>query len=192
MTSGMLDGFRVLGFDLETTGFNPRSDRIVQYALVGSDVDGSHINVQSMVNPGRGIPREASMVHGIFDEDVVGEKGFSDHMAVFAETVEGAVIVGHNVIDFDWRFVELEYARSGSYIPKPHAILDTLVIARSLGVPRPHKLGTLSDMFGISLERSHSADADAGATLLLLSKMMLRYPRKFSGTLLDFIGFLGR
>ena len=192
MTSGMLDGFRVLGFDLETTGFNPRSDRIVQYALVGSDADGSHINVQSLVNPGRRIPRESSMVHGIFDEDVAGEKGFSDQVAVFSDTVEGAVIVGHNVIEFDWRFIELECARSGADVPHPHAILDTLVIARALGVPRPHKLGSLCERFGISWERSHSADADAGATLLLLSKMMLRYPRKFSGTLLDFIGFLGR
>ncbi len=39
--SGILDGLRVLGFDLETTGFNPREDRVVQYALVGSDSDGS-------------------------------------------------------------------------------------------------------------------------------------------------------
>ena len=43
----MLTGYRVLGFDLETTGFNYRSDRIVQFAFIGSDADGSHINLQS-------------------------------------------------------------------------------------------------------------------------------------------------
>ena len=37
MVEGMLTGFRVLGFDLETTGLDYRSDRIVQYALIGSD-----------------------------------------------------------------------------------------------------------------------------------------------------------
>ena len=41
--SNFLDGFRVLGFDLETTGFNPRQDRVVQFALVGSDSDGRNL-----------------------------------------------------------------------------------------------------------------------------------------------------
>ena len=61
MVGGMLTGYRVLGFDLETTGFilNPRSDRIVQYALIGSDVDGSHINQTALVNPRRSIPPES-------------------------------------------------------------------------------------------------------------------------------------
>ena len=52
----VFSGFRVLGFDLETTGFDVRKERIVEYALVGSDVDGSHINLQSLVNPGKRIP----------------------------------------------------------------------------------------------------------------------------------------
>ena len=47
VASRMLEGFRVLGLDLETTGFNPRFDRIVQYALVGSDADGTHLSLQS-------------------------------------------------------------------------------------------------------------------------------------------------
>ncbi|GIS49649.1 MAG: hypothetical protein Ct9H90mP23_3210 [Methanobacteriota archaeon] len=59
MVGGMLTGYRVLGFDLETTGLNPRSDRIVQYALIGSDVDGSHINQTALVNPRRSIPPES-------------------------------------------------------------------------------------------------------------------------------------
>ena len=61
----MLDGQRVLGFDLETTGFDPRSDRIVQYAFVGSDFDGLHVGLQSVVDPGVRIPPEATSVHGI-------------------------------------------------------------------------------------------------------------------------------
>jgi len=51
MSGALLTGYRVLGFDLETTGFDHRKDRIVQYALVGSDADGSHINLQSLVDP---------------------------------------------------------------------------------------------------------------------------------------------
>ncbi|DAC64743.1 TPA: hypothetical protein HA325_06925, partial [Candidatus Thalassarchaeaceae archaeon] len=73
MVGGMLAGYRVLGFDLETTGLDPRSDRIVQYALIGSDEDGSHINQTSLVNPRRTIPAASSRVHGIVDADVKGE-----------------------------------------------------------------------------------------------------------------------
>ena len=69
-------GFRVLGFDLETTGFNPRQDRVVQFALVGSDSDGSKLSMQSLVNPGCRIPVESSNVHGIFDEDVIDAESF--------------------------------------------------------------------------------------------------------------------
>ena len=187
MAPSLLDGFRVLGFDLETTGFNPRTDRIVQFALVGSESDGTHVALQAVVNPGTSIPPKSSEVHGITDRDVLGEASFGEHLGAFAELAEGSVIVGHNVIDFDWRFIEVECARLGAEVPVPHAILDTLKIARRLGVPRPHKLGVLCDRFGISLERSHSADADAGATLLLLWKFMRAYPEKFRCTLEEFV-----
>ena len=192
MPPSMLDGFRVLGFDLETTGFNPRSDRIVQYALVGSEADGTHVNLQSVVNPGTEIPAGASNVHGITNEDVVDHSGFREHLGKISELVGGSVIVGHNVIDFDWRFIEVECARVGVEVPVPHAILDTLVLARRFRVPPPHKLGSLCDRFGITLERSHSADADAGATLLLLWKIMKAYPGKFKGTVEEFVESLSR
>tara|TARA_B100000029_G_scaffold124793_1_gene118268 strand:- start:2875 stop:3459 length:585 start_codon:yes stop_codon:yes gene_type:complete len=192
VASSLLDGFRVLGFDLETTGFNPRSDRIVQFALVGSDADGTHVRLQSLVNPGSSIPSESSKVHGITDRDLVGKSGFGEHLGKFTELAGGSVIVGHNVIDFDWRFIEVECARLGAEVPVPHAILDTLLIARSFGVPRPHKLGVLCDRFGISMERSHSADADAGATLLLLWKFMKAYPERFRGDLKEFVESLSQ
>ena len=192
MAPSLLDGFRVLGFDLETTGFNPRTDRIVQFALVGSHADGSHVTLQSLVNPGSSIPPESSKVHGITDQDVLGEAGFGEHLGEIAELTGGSVIVGHNVIDFDWRFIEVECARLGAEVPVPHAILDTLVIARSFGVPRPHRLGVLCERFGISLDRSHRADADAGASLLLLWKFMRAYPEKFRGTLEEFAESLSK
>ena len=75
-------GFRVLGFDLETTGFDMRKERIVEYALVGSDIDGSHINLQSLVNPGKRIPVDSTNVHGIKNSDVKNSGEFSQHISV--------------------------------------------------------------------------------------------------------------
>ena len=95
-----LDGLKVLGFDLETTGFDPRYDRIVEFALVGSDVNGSHINIQSLVNPGRKIPRNATEVHGITDSDVRGVGNFESHLKDISEAIADSVIVGHTVFNF--------------------------------------------------------------------------------------------
>ena len=189
---GMLSGYRVLGFDLETTGFDPRSDRVVQYALVGSDADGSHINLQSLVNPGMRIPEEAVRVHGITNDDVRGQGGFGNHIAEMVSLMEGSIIVGHNIINFDWRFVNMECMRIGIEVPQPHAIIDTLVIARRFVIPGSHRLGRLCEHFDIRIDRSHRADADAGATLLLLWKMMQTYPRKFWMTVDEFVDSLDR
>lgn len=192
MATGFLDGHRVLGFDLETTGFDPRSDRIVQFALVGSDADGSHLNTHSLVDPGIAIPIESSRVHGIEDGDVRGAGSFGDHIDSISRLIEGSVIVGHNVLAFDWRFMEVECSRIGRDVPEPLAIVDTLVIARRFGVPGRHKLGVLCERYGIRLERSHRADADAGATLLLLWKLMDAYPKKFKGGIEDFVASLSQ
>ena len=183
----MLTGYRVLGFDLETTGFSHRSDRIVQFAFIGSDVDGSHINLQSLVNPRVKIPVETTKVHGITDDDVREAGDFAQHIAEISSIVEDSVIVGHNVLQFDWRFLEMECMRAGVETPRPRAIIDTLVLARRLRIPGRHTLGHLCHRFGIDMKRSHRADVDAGATLLLLWRIMQAYPNKFRGSVDDML-----
>ncbi|MBS65292.1 MAG: hypothetical protein CMA93_03075 [Euryarchaeota archaeon] len=185
MSDALLAGYRVLGFDLETTGFDHRKDRIVQFALVGSDTDGSHINLQSLVDPRGKIPPETTRVHGITNDDVRGMGDFSQHANEISSMIEDSIIVGHNVLQFDWRFLEVECVRSGMEAPVPRGIIDTLVLARRLRIPGRHTLGHLCARFGIEMTRSHQADADAGATLLLLWKMMQAYPDKFSGSIDD-------
>ncbi|MFL2498527.1 MAG: PolC-type DNA polymerase III [Candidatus Thalassarchaeum sp.] len=187
MSGTLLTGYRVLGFDLETTGFDHRKDRIVQYALVGSDTDGRHINLQSLVNPRVKIPPETTRVHGITNDDVRGMGEFSEHVNEISSLVDGSIIVGHNVLQFDWRFLEVECIRAGVEAPIPKGMIDTLVLARRLRIPGRHALGHLCARFGIEMSRSHQADADAGATLLLLWRMMQAYPDRFTGSIDDLL-----
>nr|AIF13117.1 Exonuclease RNase T and DNA polymerase III (DPO3E, dnaQ) [uncultured marine group II/III euryarchaeote KM3_60_A09] len=187
MSGTLLTGYRVLGFDLETTGFDHRKDRIVQYALVGSDTDGRHINLQSLVNPRVKIPPETTRVHGITNDDVRGMGEFSEHVNEISSLVDGSIIVGHNVLQFDWRFLEVECIRAGVEAPIPTGMIDTLVLARRLRIPGRHALGHLCARFGIEMSRSHQADADAGATLLLLWRMMQAYPDRFTGSIDDLL-----
>ena len=119
MSDPLLAGYRVLGFDLETTGFDHRKDRIVQYALVGSDTDGTHINLQSLVDPRVKIPPETTRVHGISNDDVRGMGEFSKHVNEIISMVDDSIIVGHNVLRFDWRFLEVECMRAGVEAPIP-------------------------------------------------------------------------
>ena len=187
MSGTLLTGYRVLGFDLETTGLDHRKDRIVQYALVGSDTDGRHINLQSLVNPRVKIPPETTRVHGITNDDVRGMGEFSEHVNEISSLVDGSIIVGHNVLQFDWRFLEVECIRAGVEAPIPKGMIDTLVLARRLRIPGRHALGHLCARFGIEMSRSHQADADAGATLLLLWRMMQAYPDRFTGSIDDLL-----
>ena len=120
MSDALLAGYRVLGFDLETTGFNHRKDRIVQFALVGSDTDGSHINLQSLVDPRVKIPPETTRIHGITNDDVRGMGDFSQHANEIGSMIEDSIIVGHNVLQFDWRFLEVECVRAGMELSLIH------------------------------------------------------------------------
>ncbi|MEC7664969.1 MAG: 3'-5' exonuclease [Candidatus Thermoplasmatota archaeon] len=168
-------GYRVLGFDTETTGLDPRKDRIVQYAFVGVDEDGQKIVIDSLVDPCMAIPPSSTSVHGISNKDVEGCQPFKEQAGVITEIIDGAVIVGHNVKRFDWKFVEMEYFRCGLQPPSPHSIIDTLELAKKFRIPGRHKLGSLCKRYGIILDRAHSADADAAATLVLLWKMLDEY-----------------
>ena len=56
-------------FDLETTGTDPQSDKIVEIALIRVDVSGERRATTRRINPGRPIPKEATAVHGIGDAD---------------------------------------------------------------------------------------------------------------------------
>ena len=187
MSGPLLAGYRVLGVDLETTGFDHRKDRIVQYALVGSDTDGTHINLQSLVDPRVKIPPETTRVHGISNDDVKGMGEFSQHVNEIISMIDDSIIVGHNVIRFDWRFLEVECMRAGVETPIPKGIIDTLVLARRLRIPGRHTLGHLCARFGIEMSRAHQADADAGATLLLLWRMMRAYPDRLTGSIDDLL-----
>ena len=143
MAEDPFDGFRVLAFDLETTGLDVRRDRIVQYALVGSDVEGDLISVNKIVNPTCKIPIEASSVHGIYDEDVKGKDTFAKHAEDIHDLLNDSIVIGHNIQRYDWPLLSAEFARIGRLVPKPHAMIDTLRLAKRLKIPGRHDLGTL-------------------------------------------------
>jgi len=185
MGQDLFHGEKVLAFDLETTGISTSRDRIVQLALVGSDADGQPVNVDIVVNPGVRIPYDASRIHGLYDSDVRGKPSFVEIADQVAEMIDGAVLVGHNVRQFDYAMLKNEYLRLGRLAPQPKAIMDTLELVRRLRLPRPHNLGSLCQRHGIRLEAAHTAGADAAATMLLFWRLSVEHAPAFRRSLAE-------
>ena len=124
----VLQGHRVLAFDLETTGISTNSDKIVQIALIGADTDGTPIHYEVLINPQRPIPFGASNVHGIYDSDVKGKPNFNHFAKEISDLMKGSVIVGHNARKFDMPLLENEFYRCGISPPRPVVVLDLSLI----------------------------------------------------------------
>ena len=77
-------------FDLETTGIDPGSDKIVEISVLRIDPDGSRETRTRRINPGRPIPAGATAVHGIRDEDVRDEPSFQQIAKSLLQFLEGA------------------------------------------------------------------------------------------------------
>lgn len=100
----------IILFDLETTGLDQQKDRIVEYAFASPD--GSW-QMTGLVDPGIPIPKEATEVHGISDEDVADAPRFEEVAEEIAETIEGAVLAGFNSRQFDVPFLAIALHRAG-------------------------------------------------------------------------------
>lgn len=160
---------RVIVWDTETTGLSPkRGDRIVEIGAIEM-VDGKPTGEQFHVyiNPERHIPKQATDVHGITDEDVKDAPKFADIAQDFLDFVGDAPLVAHNA-SFDMRFINAELEGAGHAPIGNDRKIDTLRIARQvLPELENYSLDTLADHFGV--DRSGRDDFHGGLvdTLIL-------------------------
>jgi DNA polymerase III subunit epsilon len=150
-----------IAFDLETTGFLPGVDQIVEIGAVRFD-DGVPISkFCTLINPRRNMPEAASRVSGITDDMLVGQPFVENVLESFADFCGGDILVAHNAA-FDYGFLNsdiLKHEAKAATGP----ILDTLSMCRKI-VPglANYKLGTLVQYFELTSNEFHRAEADAG------------------------------
>lgn len=117
----MLTGFdEAVVVDVETTGLDPKTDRIVSVALIHANFGSLRENPNSLkgksmdavVNPQCRIPGESSRVHGITDKDVADKEPFSAIAQEMRDFIGNLPIIAHNV-SFDKSFLNAEFKRSG-------------------------------------------------------------------------------
>lgn len=167
--------------DTETTGKDASVDRIVEvgiaYARGGKIVDRRNW----LVNPGIPIPKEASDVHKITDDDVKDAPRFEAIAAEVAQALAGAVPAAYNAA-FDRAFLSSELGRAGLSLRKDVEWLDPLVWAREIQQgERSRALSEVAARLGVSLENAHRAADDAEAALHVLFALGrdVRVPRAY-------------
>jgi len=120
-------------FDLETTGLHPSNgDRIVEIGAVRIEkgVIQEKDTFCALVNPQRKISPEASRIHKISDEDVIGSPTIEEVLPQFLDFAKGTVLVAHNA-EFDLSFLEAEKEMCWGYIEVPEC-LCTLNLSRTV------------------------------------------------------------
>lgn len=175
--------------DVETTGRDASVDRIVEVGIAIAR-GGEIVERRNwLVNPGRPIPKEATDVHKITDDDVKDAPPFGAVAHEIVATLIGCVPAAYNAA-FDRAFLANEVARTGLSIEgSPSALrkdvewVDPLVWARELQQgEKSRALTEVATRLGIALENAHRAidDAEAALRVLLALGRDVRVPRTYA------------
>lgn len=173
----MLQLTKPLAFiDLETTGINLGSDRIIEIAIVRIGTDSKQTVKRKLINPEMPIPPASSEIHGITDEMVKSAPTFKQVANEIKQFIEGCDLGGYNSNRFDIPMLAEEFIRAGlEFELKGRRLLDVQKIFHMM------EQRTLSAAYKFycnkNLDQAHSAEADATATWEILLAQLEKYPQ---------------
>lgn len=161
-------------FDLETTGLNIATDRIVEISIVKIMPNGDKEVKTKLINPTIPIPKEVSLVHGITDEDVKDKATFKEVAHELAKFIEGCDLAGYNSNRFDIPLLAEEFLRAEiDFDVNKRNLIDVQNIFHKM------EKRTLSAAYKFYCEKeltdAHSAEADTTATYEILEAQIGRY-----------------
>ncbi len=154
--------------DLETTGLNPKRDKIIEIGAVKIRKGNVADRFQSFVNPWRKLGEEVRLLTGIDDGMLLDAPGIEEVLEPLIDFIGDDVLVGHRIL-FDYSFVKKAAVNHSMVFEKEG--IDTLKLARKL-LPdlESRKLGFLCSYYGIE-HRAHRAMGDAEASAKLYKKL---------------------
>jgi DNA polymerase-3 subunit epsilon len=155
---------REIVFDTETTGLSPiNGDRMVEIGCVElfNRVETGR-TFHAYFNPGRPMPTEAQMVHGLSDAFLADKPSFHERCEELLEFIGDSPLVAHNA-SFDFGFLNHELGACGRALVCLTRMIDTLALARQRHPGAKHSLDALCTRFGVdrSLRVKHGALIDA-------------------------------
>ncbi|MGA5226886.1 exonuclease domain-containing protein [Streptomyces koyangensis] len=181
----------LIGFDLETTGTDPREARIVTAAVIEVADGGRRGHRTWLADPGIPIPAGATAVHGITDARAAAEGSPPDRVAdAVAEALTGYWRAGVPVVAYNAPFdltllaAELRRHRLPSLAERLGGapvgpVIDPLTVDRAVDRYRKgsRRLSAVCAEYGVALEDAHDASADALAAARLARAIALRHPK---------------
>jgi DNA polymerase III subunit epsilon len=166
---------RPLAFiDLETTGINVSSDRIVEISVLKINPNGKEEWLSTRVNPEMAIPYKATEIHGIRNEDIADAPVFREIAKNLANFLEGCDIAGYNAIKFDIPVLAEEFLRANTdFNFRKRRYIDVQVIFHK----KEQRTLVAAYQFYCNreLEDAHSSKADTAATYEVLKSQLDRY-----------------
>ncbi len=161
-------------FDLETTGLNITKDRIVEIGIIKVYPDGTEEKFSRRVNPEIPIPLETSLIHGIYDLDIVNEPTFKEIAEELVVFIGDSDLAGYNSNKFDIPVLSEELLRVGNnFDVSNRKFIDVQNIFHKM------EQRTLAAAYlfycNKSIENAHNALADTSATWEVLKAQVLKY-----------------
>jgi len=161
-------------FDIESTGINPRTDRIIELSIVKIMPKGDREVISFRCNPGIPIPAEASAIHGISDADVANDPLFKTIAPEVYRVFETCDLAGYNIIRFDIPILIEEFLRASiNFDLAGRRIIDAQRIFHKRE-PRDLKAALAFYCNELYLD-GHRAETDALATVRVLEGQFERY-----------------
>ncbi len=161
-------------FDIEATGISPRADRMVELCIRRIRPDRSEATLQYRINPQMPIPRDASAIHGITDDDVRECPVFPAIAQDVLDFLEGCDLGGFNILRYDIPMLTEEFLRAGKeFNIETRRILD---VQRIFHRREPRDLSAALQFYcGDTHMDAHGAEADVLATIRVFQGQLDRY-----------------
>lgn len=171
-------------FDLETTGRDPQTARIVTASIILVNARGDLLQHHEwMAVPEIPIPAEAAAIHGVSTERARAEgRPAADVTAEIAQVLAGLFAADIPVMAFnacyDFTVLARECGRHGIAAPDPFPVLDPYIMDKQVDRYRRGKrtLTALAEHYGVEFANAHTSAADVGATLSVAAVMADRFP----------------
>ncbi len=161
-------------FDLETTGVQVATDRIVEIYCIKIQPDGSEEHLHQVLNPTIPIPPVVSKIHGIWDKDVVGKPTFAEFGKELNAFIGNSDFGGFNSNRFDFPLLAEEFYRAGiNFDTSSRKFIDAQRIFHKM---EPRNLSAAYQKYcEKELIDAHSAKADTVATWEIIKAQVEHY-----------------
>jgi DNA polymerase III subunit epsilon len=179
----------IVFLDLETTGINLSTDRIIEIALVKIFPDETKQVKRKLINPEMPIPVAASLIHGITDDMVKDAPTFKQAANELKQFIDNADLAGYNSNRFDVPLLIEEFLRAGIHLEmEERRMVDVQQIFHLM---EKRTLGAAYKFYcNKELTDAHTAEADASATLEILLAQTERY-QHLGNTVDSILAFTG-